>query len=302
MKKSTWVLWVIVSILLPILQLEALSQNLIEKGVYAWKADTKNINWLGKNISSDLFGGSMNFHYPFLFPEGVRQMTPNFSILYSSKNSDAFSPYGYGFSLSLPKIQRSVKKWVSDLYIWDEYTAYWNDLIPTWSWFFRSKDGTDMNMYILSGNTWIVKTSNGRELLFWNSKDAIIVDPENENNTFAWYLEEERDAFGNKITYSYQLDGWQPLLGSIQYWYDALGNSLYQLVFSYKTKTASLISYRTQFPIETKSLLERITLQVRNDARKRGYEFTYDSSDSPVSHLSKDSRIFRVRKITPNYF
>jgi hypothetical protein len=36
-------------------------------------------------------------------------MTPSLEISYNSNNSDAFSPYGYGFSLSLARIQRSAK-------------------------------------------------------------------------------------------------------------------------------------------------------------------------------------------------
>lgn len=63
----------------------------------------------------------MTFNYPFVFPAGSRGMTPDLTLSYSSNNSDAFSPYGYGFSLSLPRIQRSAKKGVSELYLQDEY-------------------------------------------------------------------------------------------------------------------------------------------------------------------------------------
>lgn len=72
--------------------------------------EIKNVNGLGKNISTDFFGGAMTFGYPLSFPSGSRGMTPNLSLSYASNNTDAFSPYGYGFSLSIPRIQRSAKK------------------------------------------------------------------------------------------------------------------------------------------------------------------------------------------------
>ncbi len=71
----------------------------------------------------------MAFAYPLSFPDGSRGMTPSLSLSYASNNTDAFSPYGYGFSLSIPRIQHSAKKGVSELYVGNEYAAFGNDLI-----------------------------------------------------------------------------------------------------------------------------------------------------------------------------
>jgi hypothetical protein len=71
----------------------------------------------------------MTFRYPLVFPAGSRGLTPSLELSYSSNNTDAFSPYGYGLSLSLPRIQRSAKKGVSELYIGDEFVSGGQDLI-----------------------------------------------------------------------------------------------------------------------------------------------------------------------------
>lgn len=107
----------------------ALSNNFVGRENYPGKMNIKSVNGLGKNISNDFFAGAMTFKYPFVFPAGSRGMTPNIELSYNSNNTDAFSPYGYGFSLSLPRIQRSAKKGVSELYIGDEYSAFGNDLV-----------------------------------------------------------------------------------------------------------------------------------------------------------------------------
>lgn len=265
----------------------ALTQTLVEKGNYAWKMDIKNINGLWKQVTTDLFGGSMNFSYPLVFPVWTRQLTPNVALRYSSNNTNALSLYGYGFSLSIPQIQRSTKKWVSEIYEGNEFTAFGNNLIETASWEYRSIDGKDMNLYLFLKDKWIIKTPQWKELIFGISENARITDPEYKDHIFAWYLEEERDLFGNKIIYYYRSDSWQPLLQSIEYAFDQASKPLYTIDFSYREKSASLVSYRTQFALESKKLLEKVTLNVAGDTRIRWYEFSYDTLEAPISHLVK---------------
>ena len=139
------------AMLVPVLPLDiwALSTGVVSAESYPGKMDIKNVNGLGKNLSSDYFGGAMTFSYPFSFPSGSRGMTPSIGLSYSSNNSDAFSPYGYGFSFSTPRIQRSAKKGVSELYTGDEFVFGGQDLIRETgkSSQFRSKDLSDMSLY-----------------------------------------------------------------------------------------------------------------------------------------------------------
>lgn len=266
----------------------ALSQRVHTAETYPWKMDTKNINGLGKSITTDFFAGALSYQYPFIFPSGWRWMTPNISLTYSSNNTDAFSPYGYGFSLSIPHIQRSGKKWVNELYINDEFSAFWNDLIrEIWSESrYRSKEGLDLNLYILSGSTWTVYTPDGKMLILWSRESSRLADPENQRSKiYAWFLDEERDAFGHTIQYIYSQNGGQPYITDILYWFDTqFLNPMYQIHFSYQDKKSSLSSFRTQFEVSTKKLLSQISF-LASWKIIRGYEFRYDSIDSPVSHL-----------------
>jgi RHS repeat-associated protein len=267
----------------------ALSTEIVWQENYPGKMDIKNITGLGKNLSNDFFAWAMTFRYPFSFPAGSRGMTPSLELSYSSNNSDAFSPYGYWFSTSLPRIQRSAKKWVSELYIWDEYAFGWQDLVRVLSNSsnqYRSKDMADTSLYTLTSSWgWIVHSGDGKVRTFGAVGSSRIADPDNQKNTYAWLLDEERDQFGHSIRYQYALDGGQPYLSLIEYgftiqWVDPM----YQVRFDYVDKTASLTSYRTQFEISTKKLLSKVSLYTAGSLT-RGYEFMYDSLDTPISHL-----------------
>ena len=257
---------------------------------YPWRMDVKNVNGLWKNLSTDFFGGAMTFSYPFIFPSGSRDMTPSLEISYNSNNADAFSPYGYGFSLSLQRIQRSAKKWVSELYTLDEFSVNGQDLILSWSTGseYRSKDASDMSVYIRDGSWWwIVYLPDGKIRKYWVNPTSRIADGTNSARIYAWLLEEEWDQFGYKILYQYISDWNQPYLSKIQYGYKLSNPSdyLYEIRFDYVSKTASLTSYRTQFEISTKKLLSQVGIFVSGNFT-RGYAFKYDALDTPISHLT----------------
>jgi RHS repeat-associated protein len=265
----------------------ALSSWVISPENYPGKMEVKNVNGLGKNISTDFFGGAMTFAYPFSFPSGSRGMTPSLALSYASNNTDAFSPYGYGFSLSIPRIQRSAKKWVSELYIGDEYAAFWNDLIKeAWSQNrYRSKDGNDLNLYVQSGSSWIVQTPDGRSLTFGSTPLSRIADSTTPSKIYAWLIDEERDDFGHMIRYTYLQDGGQSYISDIFYGFETTGwNPIYQVHFDYIDKWTSLTSYRTQFEIRTRKLLSQVSLKV-SSVTKHTYSLAYDNPDTPISHL-----------------
>lgn len=287
MKKMLFLISALIACLFWSTNTYALSNSLVWIETYPWKMDTRNVNWLGKNVTTDFFAWALSFHFPMSFPEGSRGMTPKLTLSYSSNNSDAFSPYGYGFSLSLKRITRNAKKWVSELYEGKEFVVWWNDLIPLDGnpHSFRSKDGEDGNLYILSGSTFIVMTKEWKKEYYGSTRFSRIAWTEDESKIYAWLLDREEDNFGHRIDYSYFLDGGQPYVDTISYGHNPLtGKALYQIRFSYEEKTASSLSYRTQFEISTKKVLSRVSLFV-DDTYVREYAFSYDTLASPASHL-----------------
>lgn len=266
----------------------ALSTGVVGTENYPGKMDTRNVNWLWKNISNDFFGWAMTFRYPFVFPAGSRGLTPSLELSYSSNNTDAFSPYGYGFSLSLPRIQRSAKKWVSELYIGDEFVSGGQDLIrEVWSMSqYRSKDATDMSLYTRTASGgWIQYLSDGKMRILGNTPSSRIADPADPTHIYAWLIDEERDQFWHAIRYRYTIDGGQPYLAVIEYgFHTSWSDPLYTIGFDYIAKTASLTSYRTQFEVSTRKLLSKVVLSVAGTPT-RWYDLTYDTVDAPISHL-----------------
>ncbi|MFH1187587.1 MAG: SpvB/TcaC N-terminal domain-containing protein, partial [bacterium] len=72
------------------------------------------------NIQAGAATGAFNFSYDFTIPPGRNNMQPNLSLSYSSQNSEG-GIYGYGWSLSIPYIQRINKKGSEKMYTENDF-------------------------------------------------------------------------------------------------------------------------------------------------------------------------------------
>lgn len=61
---------------------------------------------IGETFSPDLFTG--NFSVPIALPAGRNGMQPEINVVYSSGNGN--SPFGLGWSLSIPGVSRKTSK------------------------------------------------------------------------------------------------------------------------------------------------------------------------------------------------
>lgn len=194
---------------------------------------------LGETFSPDLFTGTGNFSVPIAVPAGRNGFQPNLSLSYSTGNGN--SPFGMGWGLSVPGIQRKTNKGIptyndesdtfvlsgaEDLVLVEETTD--NDgsvnFISTryqprteglfakiWHhqyedgrdyWEVRSKDGL-ISYYGDPTGTEGLSNTEALEVLD-KRQQYTLTDPSDRDHIFAWKLSKTKDPLGNTILYHYQ--------------------------------------------------------------------------------------------------
>ena len=71
----------------------------------------------------DEFSGNFAYRYPLALPAGRNGLTPEVTLTYNSSVRDSNSPVGYGWNLSLPKIERFTRSGVENLYLEKNFTS-----------------------------------------------------------------------------------------------------------------------------------------------------------------------------------
>ncbi len=65
---------------------------------------------------TDLNTGALTFEYPIKIPAGRNGQTPDIKLQYNSKNNYNDSPFGYGWTVNIPYIERINKDGTDKLY------------------------------------------------------------------------------------------------------------------------------------------------------------------------------------------
>lgn len=203
---------------------------------------------MGEKFSADLHTGTGNFSVPIALPPGRNGLQPSLTLGFSTGSGN--SPFGLGWSLSVPGVSRLTSKGI----------PRYRD---------EAADATDRDTFVLSGaedlveveedraaglrryrprteglfarithhrsdaDHWVVETKDGLTSVYGsadasNGGDAargVVTAPSAPTHVFAWRLTETRDLFGNRIAYGYRQehstdrghDGTQLYLKHIRY-------------------------------------------------------------------------------------
>src|SRR5262249_15479558 len=66
--------------------------------------------------------GALNYQIPIVVPPGrTKGTTPDLSLVYSSRSGEDISPFGYGWSVNIPYIERENKLGTNNLYSRADY-------------------------------------------------------------------------------------------------------------------------------------------------------------------------------------
>ena len=176
------------------------------------------LSGIGETFGPDLHTGTGNFSVPIALPAGRNGLQPQLQLVYSTGTGN--SPFGLGWSLSLPGVSRRTGKVVPR---YDEGDAYLlagaEDLVAVerdgpvtryrprteslYARILRRRDGVD--------DYWDVATTAGLTSTYgtpgsFGLDPAVVADPSDRGRVLSWQLTRTTDLFGNHVAYDYQRD------------------------------------------------------------------------------------------------
>jgi Salmonella virulence plasmid 65kDa B protein len=117
--------------------------------------------------------GTLVYRIPIGVPPGRNGMTPQLNLVYNSSGGDEISPFGYGWSLDIPYIERVNKNGTEHLYtrldfistMDGELAGATTSATSTQSYAARFDSG-DFRTYTFSNDMWVVKDKQGNTYKF----------------------------------------------------------------------------------------------------------------------------------------
>ncbi|MCI0698184.1 FG-GAP-like repeat-containing protein [candidate division KSB1 bacterium] len=290
---------------------------------------------IGEKFSPDLFTGTGNFTVPIALPTGRNGFQPEINLVYSTGNGN--SPFGLGWSLSIPGVSRKTSKGIpryddakdtfilsgaEDLVPVDESAAMTRYRPRTEGLFARIDRHRDA-----SNDYWEVRSKDGLVSLYGTpaaaGKDsAVVANPADRSRVFAWKLSRTTDPFGNRIEYVYERDAaqndgphhWDQLyLSEIRYadygdpatQEQANSKFLVTVKFIYEPRPDPFSEYRAGFEIRTVRRCVRVEVSTHADADvlTRTYHLVYldQRPDSKVrAPLNSVSLLSQIKVVGHN--
>lgn len=270
------------------------------------------LHGIGEKFAPDLHTGTGNFTVPIALPPGRSGFQPQLSLVYSTGNGN--SPFGLGWSLSLPGVSRKTSKGVP---LYDDSRDVFilsgaEDLVPVdeqpgaiqyrprteglFAQIVRRRGAVD--------DYWEVKSKDGLVSLYGTPgaaghDPAVVADPDDTGKVFAWKLTRTLDPFGNRIDYTYERDAVssngrrsdQLYLSQIRYAdYGDADNPefLVTVKFIYENRPNPFSEYRAGFEIRTLRRCTRIDIFTHAGAQRliRNYRLTYLDQRGPPTGQS----------------
>ena len=162
--------------------------------------------------------GAYNYEFRLTIPPGRNGLAPNPSLQYSSQNKSQISPFGYGWSLNTPSIERVPRYGSEKLYSSCDcvlYSTLDGEIIASSTTYGTTDYGPlvesgDFRKYEFVDNAWWqVTDKNGTIYSFGQATSSRQNSTATTTDTFKWMLEEVRDPNGNYIKYEYVKDSGQ---------------------------------------------------------------------------------------------
>ena len=263
---------------------------------------SSNSNYYGENLSLDQSSGSadhvsalgaFNYTIPIEVPAGVNGMTPEIFLSYSSQNQNNSGIYGYGWSDSIPYIERQNKTGVNNMYdefffessISGDLTAVSINKDGKGTYTAREESQEFLQYQQVNDSSWEVYTVEGTVYAFGKEASHRLVNPGDQEQITKWYLSSIQDRYGNRITYTYQDDATQVYPKTITYtdYTDKTGE--YAIDFMY-VPAPSYTSYSYGYPVITDQGVTQIDISYQ-DTIIKSYDFSHSiSPDSGRSLLT----------------
>jgi YD repeat-containing protein len=162
-------------------------------------ADPANGIALPPDVASD---GSFTFRFPIELPPGTGGMQPAVALAYRS-SAHADSVAGYGWSLDLGTISRSLKRGVPTYDDGlDDFTLDGQDLVFGADGFYHTRRESFLRIQRV-GESWEVRSKDGSVARYGTSENSRLRSPNAGNAIFSWQLAEREDSNGNAYSIVY---------------------------------------------------------------------------------------------------
>ena len=251
------------------------------------------------NINKQVFrephpvNGAYIYEYELNLPLGRNGLEPKLSLTYTSQNNSNVNPFGYGWDINIPSIERIPRKGSDHLY---DGTA---------NFFYSSFDGeviassTDSNTedygplvqnenfrkYEFVDNTWWrVTDKKGVVYKFGQATSTRQTNPDDDYETFKWMLEEVRDQNDNYISYFYYKDDGQIYPLNINYTGNDSTDGIFDIDFTREGRDDIATSTLAGFPVVSNYRISQIQAEI-NSSWVRKYELGYTTGDNGVRSL-----------------
>ncbi len=231
--------------------------------------------------------GALSYDIPIVIPPGRNGMQPSLSLVYNSQQDDNESIVGYGWSLSVPYIERIARKGVNRLY--DEHFFYSSlsgeivaiDINEDGFGVYGPKvdTGSFLSYELRDDHSWLVRDKQGRSYTFGKTLQSRLHDPDDNSRVYAYFLEEMRDTNDNFVAYEYAREDNQLYPERVRYTGHADEHGIFSIHFSREARNDEVVSYKRDFSVETTERINRIEARINGEWVRR-YDLSYISGEN----------------------
>ncbi|MES2668265.1 MAG: toxin TcdB middle/N-terminal domain-containing protein [Patescibacteria group bacterium] len=231
----------------------------------------------------DLISGSLQYDFPLTLPPGRDGMEPELRLAYSSQPSEEVNAFGYGWSLSIPYIERMNKKGTDSMYSHDYfYSSLDGELEKTASSssFYGPKiEGGAFNTYEFANGYWSITDKLGTRYLFGTTTASRIDNPSDSSQVYRWYLQEIRDTNGNFVNYEYAKNGAFIYPSKVTYTGNGSSPGIFEVEFLREARTDIATSSKAGFLVTSNQRISEIQAKV-NGSWVRKFVLSYTTADN----------------------
>ena len=151
--------------------------------------------------------GALTYSYDFRLPKG-RGTTPDLHLAYNSQDNRDRG-FGYGWSISIPYIERLPKHGVNALYSENYFTSSVSgelSQVDATHYAAKRERGDFVDYEFLNG-AWNARTKDGLIYVYGKTAAERLDNSASTTQVFSWMLSEIDDANGNVVRYTYFKDG-----------------------------------------------------------------------------------------------
>ena len=250
----------------------------IAAGLSSLPSGGGGITPLGERFQPDLVRGTGSYAVPINCPKGANELQPSLSLTYSTGSGNG--PFGFGWRLNVLRIERRTDRGIPN-YTGDDTFVIGDAEVLIHVGDNRYRPKADNKFWLIErvNDGWRVRTGDGKTMFFGQSEQSRESDGA---KVFAWYLDEERDAAGNSILFSYRRDANRLYLEEIRY-------SIFSIRITYESRPDVLRNGRSGFERLTALRAHFIEMHCDRLAETlmRTYELTYQQGTNGASLLTE---------------